>query len=104
MNTVIIKPLVTEKSMAEVSKGKYAFKVSLDATKSQIKHAVRAKFNVFVSSVATSIVKGKSKRAGARRQEMALAHWKKAIVTLKKGDKISLFEPGEEKEQKKESK
>lgn len=102
MNTVILKPLVTEKSMAEVSKGKYAFKVAKDASKSAIKHAIKEKFNVHVSGVATIIVKGKSKRVGPKRQEVAQAHWKKAIVILKKGDKIALFEPGEE--QKKQDK
>ena len=101
MQQIIIKPLVTEKSMADVTKGKYAFVVAKDASKSAIKQAVKQRFNVTVSSVATSLVKGKTKRIGVRRQEVKDAHIKKAIVTLKKGDKISLFEPGGGEEEKK---
>ncbi|MGI8419677.1 MAG: 50S ribosomal protein L23 [Candidatus Levyibacteriota bacterium] len=93
---IIVRPLVTEKSMTDVSKGKYTFMVAKSATKSGIKHAIKGKFNVTVSSVATSIVKGKSQRVGARRLEVAKSQWKKATVTLKKGDKIALFEPGGE--------
>jgi len=104
MNTVLIKPLVTEKSMTNVSKGKYAFVVANDASKSAIKYAVKLQFNVTVSSVSTSIAKGKTQRVGVRRQEVAKPTVKKAIVTLKKGDKIAMFEPGggeENKEKKK---
>jgi large subunit ribosomal protein L23 len=97
---IIIKPLVTEKSMSDVSKGKYTFMVAKSATKSAIKHAVKGKFNVTVSSVATSIVKGRSQRVGTRRLEVAKAHWKKATVTLKKGETIALFEPGAEENKK----
>lgn len=97
---IIIRPLVTEKSMSAVSKGKYTFMVAKSATKSAIKHAVKGKFNVTVSSVATSLVKGKTHRVGTRRVEVTKAHWKKATVTLKKGDKIALFEPGGEEAKK----
>lgn len=97
---IIVKPLVTEKSMSEVSQGKYTFMVLKSATKSAIKHAVKHKFNVTVSSVATSVIKGKSQRVGVRRVEVAKSEWKKATVTLKKGDKIALFEPGGEETKK----
>jgi large subunit ribosomal protein L23 len=97
---IIVKPLVTEKSMTDVSKGKYTFMVALFATKSGIKHAIKEKFNVTVSSVATSVVKGKSQRVGTRRLEVAKSRWKKATVTLRKGEKIALFEPGTEENKK----
>lgn len=97
---IIVRPLVTEKSMTDVSKGKYTFAVAKSATKSAIKHAIKNKFNVTVSSVATSVIKGKSQRVGARRVEVAKPEWKKATVTLKKGDKIALFEPGGEEAKK----
>ena len=97
---IIVRPLVTEKSMTDVSKGKYTFMVEKSATKSAIKHAVKNKFNVTVSSVATSVVKGKSQRIGTRRVEVTKSHWKKATVTLKKGDTIALFEPGGEESKK----
>jgi large subunit ribosomal protein L23 len=98
---IIIKPLVTEKSMKAVSKGKYAFVVAKDASKSAIKYAIKQQFNVTVSRVATSIVKGKTHRVGVKRQEVDKPEWKKATVTLKKGDKIALFEPGGGEEKKK---
>lgn len=90
--------------MADVSKGKYSFVVAKDATKSAIKAAIKQQFKVTVVSVATSIQKGKTQRVGIRRQEAAMAEWKKATVTVKKGEKIGLFEPGggeETKEKKK---
>lgn len=93
---VIIRPLVTEKSMDDVTKGKYTFIVDRFATKPVIKQAIKDMFKVTVVSVATSIVKGRSKRVGVRRQEVGQAAYKKATVTLKKGEKISLFEPGGE--------
>lgn len=98
---IIIKPLVTEKSMADVSKGKYTFIVDKFATKPVIKQAVKDMFNVTVRSVATRIVKGKTKRIGARRQEVTEVSYKKATVLLKKGDKIALFEPAGGEEAKK---
>ncbi len=93
---IIVKPIVTEKSMVDVAKGKYGFIVAMQATKATIKKAVSDAFNVHVVSVSTIIVKGKRKRVGKRREEVNETKWKKAIVTLKKGEKISLFEAGEE--------
>jgi ribosomal protein L23 len=58
-------------------------------------------FQVTVTSVATHIVKGKTKRVGVRRVEKNESYIKRATVTLKKGDKISLFEPAEEGKKKK---
>ncbi len=95
-SAIIIKPLVTEKSMEDVNLGKYTFVVDRYATKPVIKQALKDMFNVTVMSVRTSVVKGKSKRVGVRRLEVPAAIWKKASVTLKKGEKISLFEPGGE--------
>ena len=101
---IIVKPLITEKSMADVSKGKYSFVVVKDATKAAIKAAIKAQFNVMVVSVATSVQKGKTQRVGTRRTEVGKAAVKKATVTVKKGDKIGIFEPGGEEEVKKEKK
>jgi large subunit ribosomal protein L23 len=95
MQNIIIKPLVTEKSMADVTRGKYTFLVAASASKNVIKQAIKDKFSVHVRGVATSTLKGRSKRIGMRRQEMSIAAVKKATVTLKKGEKIALFEPGE---------
>lgn len=98
---ILVKPLITEKSMSNVSKGKYAFVVAKDASKSAIKSAIKAQFNVTVTHVATSIVKGKTQRVGIKRLEASKSEWKKATVQLKKGDKIALFEPGGGEDEKK---
>lgn len=103
MKTSIIKPLITEKSMADVSKGKYTFIVAKDASKSLIKYAIKEKFNVTVTHVGITISKGKTKRIGTKRVEASQPAIKKATITLKKGEKIGLFEPGGEKEEKKSS-
>lgn len=106
--TVIISPIITEKAMKTKEVGKYSFITAFGASKTAIKQAVESIFKVKVVSVQTSIVKGRQKRSGARRIEVTQAPWKKAIVRLKKGEKISQFEPGgsetETKEAKKEKK
>jgi len=89
---VIIAPLITEKSMKEAGLGKFTFKVAKKADKNNIARAVEDKFKVNVVSVATIIVKGRTQRFGKRRVETALPDWKKAIVKLKAGEKIDLFE------------
>ncbi len=99
MQSVIIRPLVTEKSMGDVNKNKYSFIVATDASKSAIKTAIKQMFQVTVVGIQTSIVKGRTQRVGTRRTQVPMADVKKAIVTLKKGDTIALLEPagGEEK-------
>lgn len=77
---IIIKPIVTERSMDLLGEGKYTFKVAKDATKSDIKNAVEELFNVQVTKVNTLNVRGKKKRVG--RYEGKTASWKKAIVTI----------------------
>jgi large subunit ribosomal protein L23 len=101
--TILIKPLVTEKSMSTVGDGRYTFAVAKTASKTDIKNILGKQFGVTITSVATSLVKGKTKRVGARRQEITVSSWKKAVVTVKKGEKISLFEPAadDKKEKKK---
>lgn len=91
---VIIKPLVTEKTMKDVSLGKYTFAVAKSATKGQIKQVLGDVFKVHVVSVATSVLKGKKRRVGARREEINATMWKRAVVSLRKGERIALFEPG----------
>lgn len=88
---IIIKPVITEKSMDQLQTGKYTFKVAKDATKSEIKKAVEKLFNVNVAKVTTMNVKGKMKRVG--RYEGMTSSWKKAIVTLTPDSKtIEFFE------------
>jgi len=88
---VIRKPIITERSAYLKERGnKIIFQVDVNANKRDIKKAVEKVFNVHVMDVNTLNVKGKVKRFGksfGKRPD-----WKKAIVTLKEGDKIELLE------------
>ncbi len=89
---VILKPLVTEKTMGQMSEMKYAFSVHVDANKSQIKEAVEKMFDgVKVAKVNTMNLDGKKKRRGMVVGRTAKS--KKAIVTLAQGSKeIEIFQ------------
>jgi large subunit ribosomal protein L23 len=87
---VLIRPLVTEKSTVLQERGKYVFQVDMNATKDDVARAVEWAFNVGVASVNTLKVRGKVKRYGRRPAKMP--DWKKAVVTLKPGNTIQLFE------------
>ncbi len=106
LHDVIVRPIITEKSMQGAGSGKYSFVVQRFATKDEIKKAMKAAFNVNVVTVSTSVIKGKRKRVGERRIEVRETNIKKATIILKQGEKISLFESGteEEKETKKKKK
>ncbi len=97
---ILIKPILTEKALKmQESAGKYAFIVRRDANKIQIKQAVQKKFDVTVDDVKTINVKGKSKQMNTRHgiTRGKRADWKKAIVTLRSGDKIDFFEGSKSK-------
>jgi large subunit ribosomal protein L23 len=82
---IILKPVITEKSMDGISAKRYTFEVAIDATKPEIAAAVEELFNVEVASVNTIIMKKKPKRMGYHYGYTA--EWKKAIVTLKADSK-----------------
>jgi large subunit ribosomal protein L23 len=87
---ILRRPLVTEKNAALQASGKYVFEVDRRANKIQVKDAVEKAFNVTVTGVNIMNMPGKMKRMG---KGMTLTpNWKKAVVTLKPGDKIDLFE------------
>jgi large subunit ribosomal protein L23 len=88
---VIVKPLVTEKSTdQQANHNKYTFKANLCANKHEIKTAVEELFKVKVTNVRTCVYHGKKVRVG--RNFGFKSKWKKAIVTVKEGDNIQLFE------------
>lgn len=89
---IIIKPIITEKSMQLAKKNKYSFLVEKNATKEALKRVVEKLFSVHVSRVTTVIIKGKELRVGKKRMLSSLPATKKAIVSVKKGEKIDLFE------------
>ncbi len=87
---VLRRPLITEKYTILQAQGKYAFEVAGAATKPQVKEAVEKAFNVTVTGMNLMNVAGKTRRLG--RHVLPAKPWKKAVVTLKPGDKIELFE------------
>jgi large subunit ribosomal protein L23 len=91
MQRVIRRPMVTEKSTRQKEESRqYVFEVHRDANKIEIQSAVERLFKVKVLQVRTSNVLGKVKRLG--RKYGKRPDWKKAIVTLKEGDRIDFFE------------
>ncbi len=92
-----LTPIITEKSIADAQRGKFTFKVDKTLGKYAISQLVADRFKVDVIGVATMLVKGRSRRVGARRTKKTKSVWKKAIVRLKAGQKIDLFEIGEQK-------
>jgi large subunit ribosomal protein L23 len=87
---VLRRPLITEKSTVLQGMNKYAFEIAEGANKLQIKQAIEKAFKVTVTKVNVVTMQGKMKRMG--RREVMSSQWKKAIVTLKAGDKIEFFE------------
>ena len=88
---VIKRPVITEKGLTlKENERTLCFEVDNNASKTQIHEAVEQLFKVKVLDVKTSIVRGKFRRIG--RSEGQRSNWKKAIVTLKEGDAIQLFE------------
>ena len=88
---IVIRPIITERSMKGIGAGKYTFEVAKDANKIEIAEAVHKIFSVDVTKVNTLRVKGKAKRVG-RFPEGKTPDWKKAYVTLKPGQRIDIFE------------
>lgn len=87
---IILAPVITEKSTYLRENGKYVFKVAKNASKVQIKEAVRRLFNVKVLDCNVINVRGKNKRV--RYTAGDTSSWKKAVVTVAAGEKIKIFE------------
>lgn len=87
---IIIRPVISEKSMALMEKNKYTFIVHSRANKSEIKKAIEDLFNVKVDKVNTIKIRGKKRRQG--RYEGYTPERKKAVVTLKPGYKLEIIE------------
>ena len=89
---IIVKPIITERSMSLVALKKYTFKVAKDSNKIEIAKAVEELFGVKVAAVNTMNVKGRYKRQG--KYEGYQSDWKKAIVTLTEDSKTIEFFDG----------
>lgn len=92
MINILIKPHYTEKTMAAAANSSFTFEVSPLATKSQIKQAVQAAFNVHVLKVTVRLGHIPAKSSNTRRTQTPPRRTKYATVTLKKGETIDLFE------------
>jgi large subunit ribosomal protein L23 len=90
VSQVIIRPVVSEKSFVLAEAGKYTFRVHDKAHKTQIRQAVEELFEVKVVAVRTASVKSKPKRRG--QTSGRTRQWKKAIVQVRKGDTIPIFQ------------
>ena len=91
LHRTIVRPIVTEQSSAAYQeRGEYTFRVASDATKTTIRNAIEQLFGVKVTGVWTSNQRGKARRVG--QQTGRRPHWKKAVVKLKDGDTIDIFE------------
>jgi large subunit ribosomal protein L23 len=89
-NEVLLAPVVSEKSYSLITDRKYTFKVHKDAHKTQIRQAVEELFDVNVTNVNVVKVQSKPKRRGLHRGSRP--GWKKAIVQLREGESIEIFE------------
>ena len=90
-NEVLLAPVVSEKSYAQIeANNTYSFRIHPDAHKTQVRQAVEELFNVKVLRVNISMVQSKPKRRGFHQGQRP--GWKKAIVQLKQGDSIEIFE------------
>jgi large subunit ribosomal protein L23 len=87
---IILRPIISEKSYAQIDHNRYTFEVHPKAHKTVIAQAVEQLFNVTVLNVSTALVKPKPKRRGASAGRTS--SWKKAVVELSPSDKIEFFE------------
>ncbi|OGC50474.1 50S ribosomal protein L23 [candidate division WWE3 bacterium RIFCSPHIGHO2_01_FULL_40_23] len=92
LNNFIKRPVITEKTTSLVIENKYVFEVPISCSKGAVSKAVKDLFGVDAVKVTTQIVPGKQKKMLKGRKYVKLPKWKKAVVTLKKGQSIKLFE------------
>ena len=86
---VLLRPVITERSMSQTNQGRYTFAVALGATKPEIASAVAEAFKVDVVAVNTATVHGKTRRVGKKLGKQS--DWKKAVVTLAEGQRIERY-------------
>ena len=90
---VVRRPIITEKNTLLNTEGKYIFEVARDANKLDVKRAIEEVFKVEVDHVNMLNVHGKERRSPGRKRTVGMTRtWKKAIVTLKPGHRIELYE------------
>jgi len=98
---MLLKPIITEKSMALAQTGRFTFAITADTSKGQVKTAVEKLFSVEVVNVRTLKLATKTRRSGKTRQTRQISPRIKAIITLKPGQTIEYFQLPEKKGKKK---
>lgn len=94
----LIKPLISEYSLKMAQEGRFSFVVDRNANKPEIQKVIEGTFGVEVTDIKTSVIPARTYRAGKTRLERRTTRGKKAVVTLKKDQKIDLFEFNPEEE------
>lgn len=96
----LLRPMITEKTMAQAATGWYTFAVRKFARKEQIAKEINDSYKVQVTDINTVSRTGKVRRAGRKMQMTKRSDWKKAVVRLAKGQRIPVFEVPEEQTKK----
>lgn len=94
MYTSNLSPLITETTINNAKKNWYTFRSPISETKNSLRKRIEEIFKVNVIDIKTLIVKGKSKRSAKNRKVIRGSDWKKVMVKLKEGQKISTFDLG----------
>lgn len=89
-----LRPVITETTINLVKSNWYTFAVPVGARKNELREMIGKAFKVDILEIKTMIVKGKKKRSMKNRKVRQLSDWKKAIVKVKDGQKIDVFEVG----------
>ena len=89
---VIKRPIISEQSLRDAEAGKYSFVVDRKSTKTDIRKAIESMFNVSVTRVMTNVVKGTKSKLTKKRKSVTDSTYKKARVSLKKGEKLAIFD------------
>lgn len=92
MKQIIVKPLITEKTMQMAANGWFTFEADIASDKNQIAHNIESLYRVKVTSVRTMRIHGKARRSGKRMVKRIKPDWKKTLVRLKQGQTIEAFQ------------
>lgn len=92
ISNILIKPVISEYSLKDAARGVYTFRVSKTANKTEIKNSIQKQFNVRVTKIGTTIIKDSRNVRAKSAIRVVQKPYKKARVTLTKGQKIAVFE------------
>lgn len=92
MKTILKRPVITEKSLRLASRGWYTFAVPASSRKEEIVVEFKTAYNVDVTEIRTMTMPEKIRRVGKKMNNVTRPEWKKALVQLKQGQKLDMFE------------